>query len=424
MNQIERICLVGMLLALTLLCGCASAQPSTLPFSAVPEKPTISNLQPKVDQLLRFGDPVMIRRSIADVFELTDLLLAAGKQDEAMRYLSEALKHNAWALKYQMRYAEISELKGDTDTATQKATLVLDYTEHDDLFERAQRLLGRPALAPIPAIQVIQSNATVLVLVPIGTVDRCVLKDLREQLAMTLPIPVLLQDAGVSVPAFKRDPVKRHLAEVRTNLLAGMKQDARLATFLMQKGVTEAALERDEVIVEACRHLAFESGGTNAVAQFEAGMRQLAQASKQWDIEDLLTSFKKSVTPFRKGNVYFLGVSNLDAYVNQSNFIFGSVESDGHHGVITCRRFSADFNGDNENRRRLVERTFKQTLSSFGFMLGVDRCSTPTCARAYPHNLNEHDAKSKDLCPACKNGFERVLGASVRSTDLDQPRRP
>lgn len=40
----------------------------------------------------------MIRRGIADVFGLIDLLLAAGKRDEAMRYMSEALTHNAWAL--------------------------------------------------------------------------------------------------------------------------------------------------------------------------------------------------------------------------------------------------------------------------------------------------------------------------------------
>jgi len=63
------------------------------------------------------------------------------------------------------------------------------------------------------------------------------------------------------------------------------------------------------------------------------------------------------------------------------------------------------------------ERTFKQALSSFGFMLGVARCSSPTCARAYPHHLGEHDAKTKKLCPVCLKGFENKLGKLLQNTD-------
>jgi len=65
----------------------------------------------------------------------------------------------------------------------------------------------------------------------------------------------------------------------------------------------------------------------------------------------------------------------------------------------------AEFNNETPNRPKLKERMLKQCLSSAGLIFGIERCSDPTCPRAYPHSLKEHDAKSTELCPACKRGF-------------------
>jgi predicted Zn-dependent protease len=361
----------------------------------------------------------MIRRGIADVFTLIDLLVAAGRQDEAVGYMIAALKLNSWALNYQMQYAEIMEQRGEAEQAKEKATLVLDYAEQDDLCERAQRLLDHQVLPAIPAIQEAQDGRTTLVLVPVGSVDRYVLYELQKELSATLPISVVLQDAHVTVPEFKRDPVSKHLAEVRSNLLAGVKQDLRLASFLRQKGLTETALQQDGGVIVACRYLSFENGGTNALTQFDTGMQQLANAPKQWDVIDLLSSLKTAVRAFGSSNVYFMGVADLDAFLDQSNYIFGTAEINGRHAVITYRRFTAQFTGENPNRKRLDDRTLKQALSSFGLMLGAERCSTPTCARAYPHNLAEHDAKSREPCPTCRRAFEQTLGVTIKNTETD-----
>ena len=420
MKHTTRICLVALLFVAALVCGCTQEPSVALPPAKVPEKPTILELKPRVDELLASGDTVMVRRGITDVFALVDLMVEAGRQEDAMYYLSAALKHNAWAMHYQMQYAEMLEAHGETEQARKKASLVLQHAEQDELFYRAQRLVGEGPLPAIPQIETVQNDAATLVLVPVGDVDSCVLHELRREILKRLAIPVLLQDADVNVPHFKRDPVKRHLAEVRASLRKGMKEDIRLASFLRQKGVTEASLQRDDIVVQACRHISFQSGGTNALAQFDAGMRRIERTPKQWDINDLLNNLKAAVCSFRKSNVYFMGIANLDAFADQSNFIFGTAENNGHHAMITYRRFTAYFNGENQNRERLVERILKQTLSSFGFMLGVQRCSTPTCARAYPHNLSEHDAKSTGLCTACRNGFEQALGVAMQKTEKDQ----
>ena len=154
--------------------------------------------------------------------------------------------------------------------------------------------------------------------------------------------------------------------------------------------------------------------GKDALINLDKGMKQLAAAEKQWDINDLLNTLRSAAASYRNNKTYFLGVANLDAFADNSNFIFGIAENNAFHAIITYRRFTGDFYGINPNRKRLVARTLKQSLSSIGFMLGVPRCSTPTCARAYPNSLDEHDAKSTDLCETCKIGFERSLGKKLK----------
>jgi len=411
MNKARNLLLVTHLGVALLGGGCSREGSSTLPPPAAPEKPTLTELKPKVDTLLAAHDTVMIRRGIDDVFALVDRLTEAGRGGEAMHYLGIALKHNAWALDYQLRYAEMLRDQAEIEQATQKARLVLEHAEQDALVVRARELAGEEPLPPIPPLGPVSHNEPALVLVAVGPVDRCVLYPLAERIRAELSVAVLVRDAGVPVPGFKRDPVKRFLAGAREKIRAIFRSDLPTALFLRRRGVALSELNQDEVVVKACRLLSFKTGAADGLAEFDRGMRRLEQAPKQWDIQDLFRSLKTAVQAYRKPNVYFMGVANLDAFAGKGNFIFGTAQNRGHHAMIVYRRFTAKFNDETPSRNRLLERTLKQALSSFGFMLGVQRCSTPTCARAYPNSLREHDAKSAELCAECRAGFEQALGA-------------
>lgn len=115
----------------------------------------------------------------------------------------------------------------------------------------------------------------------------------------------------------------------------------------------------------------------------------------------------KAVKPFHRKKVGYLGVTSLDIYAKDYNFLFGWASPSG--GIMSYHRFKADFNDEIPNKERLVKRTIMQSLSSAGYIFGVERCTAPTCARAYPHSLAEHDAKDAKLCPACRNGFKKAL---------------
>jgi predicted Zn-dependent protease len=350
-----------------------------------------------------------------------DRLVQSGPSKGAFEYLSAALTYDAWALDHQLLLAEMLLTRGQSDAARQRAELVLRYAEKDQQVNRARKLLQEEPLPGFPQMAAVREDGTTLVLVPVGEVDACVLGELQQVLHARLTIPVLLQDARVPVPSPKREPVTRYVAQLRERLRNAVKADDRLAAFLKQKGINPGALQQDAEVVKAYRQIALASGA-DEVARFDAVMEQLRKADQQWDIHDLLDNLTMAVRPFRQANVYFLGIANLDAFADQSNFIFGTAETGGHHAVIAYRRFTAEFNDETPNRKRLVDRMLKQSFSSIGFMLGVPRCSMPTCARAYPHTLAEHDAKSTDLCDACRLGFERVLRIKLpRNGEERQP---
>lgn len=407
------------LIASVLFPAWASGQgPLVLPQVEAEKSKSTSQLKEEVDKLLSSRDPVMIRRNIKDVFTLIDQLVESKNHHEAYDYLAVALQHDSWAIGYQMLYAEMLQARGETNLAHQRAKLVLEYAEKDELVNRAYRLLQEQPLPLIPELSRIGGTDISISLVTLGKVDICVLRDLRQILHQKLTIPVHMYTTNVPIPQPKRAPFKHRISELRSKLqmeiVKSTVQDRKFEKFLEENGIKYQDLENDKAVVHAVRLIGYSMEGKDALINLDKRMKQLAAAEKQWDINDLLNTLRSAVASYRNDKTYFLGVANLDAFADNSNFIFGTAEINASHAIITYRRFTGDFYSTNPNRKRLVERTLKQSLSSIGFMLGVPRCSTPTCARAYPNSLDEHDAKSTDLCETCKIVFERSLGKKLK----------
>ena len=108
-----------------------------------------------------------------------------------------------------------------------------------------------------------------------------------------------------------------------------------------------------------------------------------------------------------------LGITPCDLFGGTSNYLFGAASTGKFLGVVSLHRFRAAFNDEAPKRERFTERLLKQSLSTIGFMLGVPRCNTPECARAYPQSIAEHDQKPATLCPTCRAGFEAALGQKL-----------
>lgn len=92
------------------------------------------------------------------------------------------------------------------------------------------------------------------------------------------------------------------------------------------------------------------------------------------------------------GVVGYLVVTHAEISDSQSSFVFGL--ADRGAGVMSTARFA---DGDPRAARRSVA----QALSSTGLILGVSRCETPGCPRAYVGDVVAHDEKSETLCGEC-----------------------
>jgi len=377
------------------------------------DKASLEELRAKAAEVMALRDFVAARGRIREVWNLVDRLDQLGKTKEMSKYLEFGLLHDPWALKYQLRYAKILQSKGEKEKASEKANVVANYAETEELLNGALALLHKDTIREIPAISTFPTDGYSLVIVPIGEVDAWLLWRLQVPLQDILGIPVYVKDASIPLSKCKRNRLKLFIRMNREFLIAKI-DTPEIKEILAALHLDKAALENDEAVIKVAREFMKKKGGDNAVQKFEQFLKDAEQLDKQWEIHDLLNNMQKAIHPYRKSRIGFLGITGVDCFWNDNNYIFGVAKINRRYGVMSYRRFMADFNGEPPNSDRLFQRSLKQALSTTGLMYGLPRCTNPTCVRAYPNNLAEHDAKSAALCQTCKEGFQKIFHAKKK----------
>ena len=382
-------------------------------FAVIAETKPLVDEQREVDQLLAKADSVELRKISPRVLRLADLLLKEKGDAGARRYFEKGIEGNAWALDQQLTLGEIQARSGHAKALREKAEMVLRVGEEDDVLQRASRLMGRPLPEkPQPFLQ-IKEAGTVLVLVPVGAGSLFVMENLRAVLAKRLGITVRIASLEMKIPAPSRTAKMQWIARTREQVLKAVAEQPAVAVQAGKLGFTEAQIRTDDdSLVSLIRPSTEIEQGAVAALSFDEMLAGLDSA-KQWDIENLIAAMQPGVSGRAGPKTWVLGVTPLDLFSGKSNFLFGAAATGNFLGVISTHRFRAAFNDEPPKRERLADSLLKQSLSTIGFMLGVPRCDTPECARAYPHSLVEHDQKPSALCPQCREGFEKVLGKKL-----------
>jgi predicted Zn-dependent protease len=368
-------------------------------------KPTLEELKQRADAVLNLS-VVSARKKIDVVFELTDRLLEAGQTDLAEKYLSQGLQHYPWNLEHQIVYAKLLASKGQTDLSRETADIVLKYAETEKLIEEARRLMDLPPLSAIQDIQSLPGTNYCVVLIPLQGCENWLIYSLQEKLSGTLGVPVHIQRIEAKYPPPDRDRRGQILNRMRNNILGEGLKDPRVKAAMTQLNLSTDDLGAEENLISLMKHL-LAAGNPAAIEQFDALLEESVGKDPQWDADRLQTLLVQAVKPYRRDRTAYLGVTSEDIYAEDYNFLFGSANRQG--GILSYRRFTAAFNDETPNQTRLLKRATMQALSSIGFIYGVERCTNPTCARAYPHSLSEHDAKEGTLCPQCRNGFKNIF---------------
>ncbi len=97
-----------------------------------------------------------------------------------------------------------------------------------------------------------------------------------------------------------------------------------------------------------------------------------------------------------------LGVTELDLYVPNLNFIFGQAQMGGRTALISLVRLREEFWRRRPNERLLRERTLKEAVHELGHTFGLEHCPNPKCVMHFSNSLADTDVKDSWFCPECK----------------------
>jgi predicted Zn-dependent protease len=193
----------------------------------------------------------------------------------------------------------------------------------------------------------------------------------------------------------------------------------KFATMLKAVGVLESDLAKisdDAVALGIYRKILLYGQKDNASRQSALKvLDDLSSLDKQWNVDDLLKVLSEVTKPYEQENVRFVGVTSRDIYGKDTSFLFASGYLN-RFMVMSYSRFTAASTHELPNRGRLLKRATNQALSSCGKVFGIDTCTDPTCPRAYPNSVAEHDAKGDELCDICKAAFNKAFGRKEMPT--------
>ena len=369
------------------------------------DKP-LTDLEREANEVLSDPDNVSRRKRIAPVFELASRYATAGSTNRALSYFSKGLEHHPWNLEAQVTVAELLFGAGDTGKAREKATLVFSRAETDALLGRAAKVLGTTFESTLLESEPWPANTNALALVSVGEIDAWLLRDLRRDLQSALQMPVIIQRRQVAIPKPGRDALHLKAEDLREKI-AKAKNDPAFQALLKQHKLSTRGLDDDERLFALAEKILETERDKDQVARFREELAFLRRLGPQWDSVPLLDQVKQTSGTVGGSVRGVLGVTKLDLYANQNRYVFGMAGNGMNCGLISYWRYRSALVEEPPNRDRLRERTLKQALSSTGLLFGLQRCTEPTCARAYANDLAEHDSKQPSLCVTCKEAFAK-----------------
>lgn len=400
--------------ALLLLLHCATV--SFLPAQEDTKGANLERLKRRADAVLD-KSYVNARSEVQAVFDYSDALFAAGQDTAGVEYVRDGLKVYSWNFGQQMTLADALLRLGKDDEAKGVAEMVASTAEDGALIERAKGILGVAAEPSFEAVSARSFTGPGLVLVPMQGCETWLILRIRDGLAEALGIPVSIQTIDVTYPPPHRDRSKLLAKDLRWKLKLGMRTPD-VANTMRDLEMKAEDLDEDANVFKLYAHLLARQEGKGSAKSFEEKVKKGFGVNSQWDAAVLRTLLKEKASPFRSGGVAYLAITSEDIYTEDYNFLFGHAGN--NYGVMSYHRFRADYNDETPSQERLVKRTLTQCLASSCRVFGLERCTNPTCASAYPESLEEHDAKKAQLCRVCLGHFDEVFGR-VKPTPSPAP---
>ena len=111
-----------------------------------------------------------------------------------------------------------------------------------------------------------------------------------------------------------------------------------------------------------------------------------------------------------EGILRLLGITDVDLFTPDLNFIFGQALIGGRDCIISTARLRSSFYGLPEDPALLRERAIKEAVHELGHTFGLAHCGDPDCVMSFSNSLADTDRKGEDFCSRCGRKYVALLG--------------
>ena len=117
-------------------------------------------------------------------------------------------------------------------------------------------------------------------------------------------------------------------------------------------------------------------------------------------IEYVYKQFKDFIND--NDNILIACISDIDAYSDNLNFVFGEAVPHLRTCCVYTRRLRNEFYGLPADTTKFYLRIIKEVIHEVGHLLGLGHCNNTSCVMRFSNSLFEVDLKKPYFCHRCK----------------------
>lgn len=344
-----------------------------------------------------------LRHAKKELGELIDTHLVNNDREAAKKALAAYVKATPNDLSRQLQLAELLDVEKGVDERRMRLEYIRRVAEDINLYHKACNLLNLPNAKKGSAPASSDSMPDVLFILG-ANFNRIVVEEIAETVQAVSGVRIQIHQESMALPPPDLCADQEYVSSlftIVTNSLSPLQWEA-----LIQKESRDVSSFDSQDKLDAIRQFLILGGHNAELIIDDIIFQKELREGLCGHNESTLFSQLKLRFPYEEEHAVSYFLFTDDQLLNSdSGYSFGLAR--GPYAVISSFNFKSHVNGGEQYRPLLVERLSKQVLSSLGFTLGIVRCGTPDCARAYSGAVSEYDIKSMSLCEICTQAFRR-----------------